>query len=353
LNNIEKQPVCHGPTNVAGIGGYLSSYQREKGWKSDFVTWSDNTMRQNHDFNLAIDQGHSTIAKLWIVFSWFFLAIVKYKIFHFYYGRTLLPFGLDLPFLRLFRKKIVMTYVGSEVRLIYLEKKRNKYWHLLKISADHPKYDRQKKVMLWWHNLWCHKFIATREQIEPVKEIIPDNKLFTKHWVINLGFNIENCSDPETINTSSTPVLVHAPSEPNIKGTKYVRIAIDELKNRGIEFEYKELIGVPNSEAQKIYSNADIIVDQFLVGGIGTLAFEGMGHGKPVVGYIMEEVLNKHMQDCPVFNANIDNLADRLEELIANPNLRLQLGRKGIEFAKKHLDPIKINEAVIDLYRSL
>ena len=78
-----------------------------------------------------------------------------------------------------------------------------------------------------------------------------------------------------------------------------------------------------------------------------------MGYGKPVVAYIMQEVLDKYMRDCPVFNANIDNLADRLEELILNPDLRLQLGRSGIEFAKKHLDPIEINEAVIDLYRSL
>jgi glycosyltransferase involved in cell wall biosynthesis len=67
----------------------------------------------------------------------------------------------------------------------------------------------------------------------------------------------------------------------------------------------------------------------------------------------MQEVLDKYMPDCPVFNANIDNLADRLEELILNPDLRLQLGRRGIEFVKKHLDPIEINEAVIDLYRSL
>jgi hypothetical protein len=39
-----------------------------------------------------------------------------------------------------------------------------------------------------------------------------------------------------------------------------------------------------------------------------------MGHGKPVVGYIMEV-------------------------LIANPDLRLQLGRKSIEFVNKIFRP--------------
>ena len=120
-----------------------------------------------------------------------------------------------------------------------------------------------------------------------------------------------------------------------------------------MEFKYKELSGVPNTEAKEIYKSSDIIIDQFLLGGIGTLACEGMCFGKPVVGYILQGVLDKHMPDCPVWNANIDNLADRLEALIRDADLRVRLGREGVRFVKKNLDNIKINDAVLDLYKSL
>jgi Glycosyltransferase len=95
------------------------------------------------------------------------------------------------------------------------------------------------------------------------------------------------------------------------------------------------------------------VVDQFLLAGIGTLAFEGMGLGKPVVSYLPDEIVQRYMPDCPVYNATIDNLADRLEELLNDPELRLELGRKGIAFVKKNLNYDKIQYGVLDIYRGL
>ncbi len=39
-----------------------------------------------------------------------------------------------------------MTYFGSEVRLVEIERTRNPYSYLLKVNRDHPKYDRRKKI---------------------------------------------------------------------------------------------------------------------------------------------------------------------------------------------------------------
>ena len=330
--------IFHGPVSIAGIGGYLADYQKRKGHISDHVVWANLGVHQLQDFSLHTDLYPSKFRNRFIRFSWFLMALAKYDIFHFYYGISLLPFGLDLPVLRMLGKKIVMHYVGSDVRLVSLEQERNKYAHLLTIGQDHPRHDTGKKRMMKWHNLWCHKFIAIRNLIASARTVIPDKKLVTQPWVHQVGIDTSECPEEVEISTHTPPLLVHAPSEPNIKGTKYVRKAIKLLEKKGVEFKYKELSGVPNTEAQEIYKNSDIIIDQFLLGGIGTLAFEGMCFGKPVVGYVLQDVIDEHMPDCPVWNANIDNLADRLETLIRDADLRVRLGREGVRFVKKNLD---------------
>jgi len=208
-------------------------------------------------------------------------------------------------------------------------------------------------LMMRWQNLWCDKFVVARNLVEYAKTTIPKKKLVTNTWVHNLGFNTANCPSIESITTHKVPILVHAPSEQIIKGTKYVRRAINVLKKRGLVFEYKELIGMPNVETQEVYKNSDVIIDQFLLGDIGTLAFEGMGYGKPVVSYVFQSVIDEHMPDCPVWNSNIDDLADRLEEIVLNPELRVSLGAEGVRFVKRHVDYESINRAIIDLYSSL
>ena len=100
-----KKRIYHGPVNIGGIGGYISKYLRSKGYVSKFIVWSDFTMRNNHDQNLHIEK-YNFIIKILIIFKNFFSCFVNYNIFHFYAGKTLLPYGLDLPILKLFSKKL-------------------------------------------------------------------------------------------------------------------------------------------------------------------------------------------------------------------------------------------------------
>ena len=113
-----KNKIYHGPLNIGGIGGYISKYLRSKGYSSEFIVWYDFTMRYNHDHNLHIDS-NNIVLKI----------SAKYDIFHFYVGKNLLPYGLDLPILKMIGKKTIMTYCGTESRLIsYVESKRNLYF---------------------------------------------------------------------------------------------------------------------------------------------------------------------------------------------------------------------------------
>ncbi|WP_417326351.1 hypothetical protein [Halarcobacter sp.] len=346
-----KNKVYHGPINIGGIGGYISKYLRSKEYISEFIVWQDNTMRYNHDYNLHIEKYGKYKQKL-IIFLNFLLAISKYDVFHFYGGITLLPYGIDLPFLKLFRKKIIMTYCGSEARLVgYVESKRNPFSHLLKIDSNNPKYDDKKIKMIKWHSLWCDKILAPRNIYASALFAANEKKVLKYPWIHNLGFNTENLA--REIKTNKVPTIVHAPSNRGIKGTEYIEKAIEKLKEKGLNFQYKRVEKIPNHIAQEIYKEADIIVDQLLIGGFGTLAVEGMGYGKPVVCYILDDVKKEHYPDCPIYNANIDTIEKRLEALIQDENLRLELGQKGVKFVKKYFDNKTILKEMEKIYEEL
>ena len=293
----KKIRILHAPVNIAGIGGFLSSYQRSKGYVSDFLVFSDaNPFFKNHNICLGLEKikGRRKTFTLWINF---FICLFKYDIFHFYFGKTLLPNSFDLRILHFFNKKILMTCCGSDFRLIEIEKERNPYAYLLKIELNDPRYDSRKKQLLRYQSRWVDCFLAPRNLYASVSRVVKEEKINSDLWIHNLGFDSSMVSSESDITTRNVPLLVHMPSRRGIKGSTYVQKAIDALKRNGVEFSYKEVTGVSHDDALAIIKEADIVIDQMLLGGIGTLAFEAMGFGKPVVSYIIEDVRNKFYQD--------------------------------------------------------
>jgi hypothetical protein len=342
--------IFHGPVNITGIGRYLADWQRGQGAISDFIVFTDETMRQNHHYNLHLER-RSMPGRLWAMLKLFFNCLGKYDVFHFYFAKTLLPFGLDLPILKLFRKRIVMTYCGTDIRLYEVETARNPYASLLPAGQFSPDADRRKKRRMRWEKLWVDRFTAVRNLYAHATRVIPPDKV-ERDLEINTTVDI-SAYEPQEYRTGAVPVVVHAPSSLAGKGTEYIEKAIESLRAEGRRFEYRKVHGVPNDEAHRIFrEEADIIVDQVLAGGFGTLAVEAMYYGKPVCGYLLDEVLEWH-PDCPVVNSNMDDLKDKLVELIEHPEERIRLGIAGRRFVEKHFSREKVNRGVWDLYHEL
>ena len=150
--NNKSLRIFHGPVNVGGIGSYLASYQREHGHDAQFIVWRKNKFLLNHD--VVVFDGPSKVrlrdlitrVRCALVWSW------RFDVFNFYFGATLLPYSLDLPLLRLMGKRIVMTYCGSDVRLVRVERERNPFWQSIESdligTMDNVKFDRKKKLMM-------------------------------------------------------------------------------------------------------------------------------------------------------------------------------------------------------------
>jgi hypothetical protein len=342
--------IFHGPENICGIGRYLADWQREKkNAKSDFIVFEDHTNRQNSHRNLRL--GHmSSFSRLNRQWLFFLHALSDYDLFHFYFGKSLLPLNLDLPILRIFGKKIIMNYAGSDIRLTKLEQKRNPYYHLRFNKKESIWQDFLKRLRMIWHGLWIDYCIAGRKLYIFAETSIPKRKILKDMWV-NTTIVVPK-KPPEFIN-KKFPMIIHAPTNPQTKGTKYVQAAIDALRKEELEFEFRIFHKIPHDEFINFLKNdADIVIDQLLSGGFGSLAMEGMSYGKPVCCYVTEDIWPM-VPGLPIVQSTINTLHEQLCMLIKNPDKRKEIGLAGWEFAKAHYDRDFACEKLWQIYLDL
>lgn len=350
--------IFHGTVNIAGIGGHLAAWQRREGHEARFVVYRRNRLFDNHDEAVFPPDGAPRWRLALLCFRTLLRSALRYDVFNFYGGRSFLPWGLDLPLLRLLGRKIVMTYCGSEARQCRIEAARNPFWPRVAPefagTPNVPEWDPRKRRMMRWHGFWCHRILAPRNLNANVRPYVPARKLVADIWVHNLSsIEFEGDAAPPKADPSGKVVLVHAPSSPRLKGTEYFRRAAAALKNEGLPVDYVELTGMPHAQVIERIAEADIVLDQLLLGGFGSLSVEGMALGRPVICYLLDDAKREHYPDCPIANATIDNVTDVLRDLVADADRRLRLGREGQAFVGRHLDYESVNRRLLDLYLGL
>jgi glycosyltransferase involved in cell wall biosynthesis len=102
------------------------------------------------------------------------------------------------------------------------------------------------------------------------------------------------------------------------------------------DFEYITITGEKHEKVLKILAEADIVLDQFILGAYGVLAIEAMALGKPVVAFISDSNKKQYPDDLPIVNANIDNLAQVIAKLIKSGELRHEIGKRSREYVAKY-----------------
>lgn len=138
------------------------------------------------------------------------------------------------------------------------------------------------------------------------------------------------------------PRIIHAPSSPIFKGTKYILDAINNLKSKtGVHFEFEMISNLSHDEAIKKYSECDIIINQVLAPTPGRLGFEGLALGKVVLSFLGKDFGydEKLSNECPIVDVYPENLENKLYELIINKELRQTIASQGPAYIKKYHDP--------------
>ena len=143
--------------------------------------------------------------------------------------------------------------------------------------------------------------------------------------------------------------IIHAPSSYYYKGTNFVLDAIRELEKRNIQgYEFEVLMGLNQCEYLLKLLNADILIDQLIGGWYGISAQQALEYNVLTIVYLTSEKM-AFASDCPIVNANPNNLADILIDLIARPDLIESIRKKGNAYYQKYHHPKVVGRELIEI----
>jgi glycosyltransferase involved in cell wall biosynthesis len=270
----------------------------------------------------------------------FFKWVEEFDLFH-YNKSPYLPKGIDVKLLHKKQKPFVIEFWGSDIRLYEPERDRNPYF----VSDNATNQERKINRLKFWSDHTDEVIFSDHSAdifLEPY---------FRKIHVVGQRIDTKLFQPRYPAPDNKRPIIVHAPSIKATKGTEYVTDAIEKLRKIGLDFEYKEVSGMTHREAIQIYSEADIIIDQLLMGSYGVFACEAMALGKPVITYIIDDLIGTYPDGLPIVNATIDTIDNVLEELICSPDKRHDLGKKGRHYVEKVHDVKVVAAKLLDVYK--
>jgi len=136
--------------------------------------------------------------------------------------------------------------------------------------------------------------------------------------------------------------IIHTPNHRGFKGTEYLIHYVNELREEGLQIELILLEKVPNHRVKELMQQADILAEQFVFTGYAMSALEGMASGLPVMSNLEYEAYTRvfrrysYLNECPILSTSPENMKTNLRTLIGNPELRMELGKAGREYAEKY-----------------
>lgn len=244
-------------------------------------------------------------------------------VFHFHFGSTLTLDKSDLKLLKELNKKMIMQYWGSEVRMYSKAIKLNPYVKVKNTNEDYMVKDIIKT------SKYINSCIVDYELAEYVKDYY-ENVYYNR-----VAIDLEKYSVSNMNTNNKRPLIVHAPTSIEIKGSNYIIKALENLKLK-YDFDFQLINGMPHEEAKKIYEKADLIIDQILIGSYGVFAVESMAMGKPVVCYISDFMKEKYPKDLPIISANPDDIENKIEYCLRNIDLLDEIGCAGRRYVEKY-----------------
>lgn len=119
------------------------------------------------------------------------------------------------------------------------------------------------------------------------------------------------------------PVVLHAPSNPRLKGGEVAREQLQALDAAGL-IDYRLLRGVDHDEMPAAIAAADIVLDQFALGATGVFAAEAQAAGRVVVAHLTPQVrevmaaADPEGAPPPVVEAGPEDVAHVVEQIVAD-----------------------------------
>lgn len=132
--------------------------------------------------------------------------------------------------------------------------------------------------------------------------------------------------------------VVHAPTNPNLKGTTTIAPIARRLEEEGL-IEYVEITGIPNDRMPAVFADADVVLDQFRTGDYGVGACETMAAGRIVLAHVTDQVRDEVALQAgmplPIPETTIESVEEMLRDIAARRDHYRALAATGPEFVRR------------------
>jgi hypothetical protein len=373
--------VLHCPTNVGNNPSQLARTERRLGLNSLSIAFSDNPLTLPADQTL-LKPGASLLTGEMHRYRLIWQAIREFDIIHFNFGQTITPLQFtgrtrhkqvppavlwlyslytnlvsmkELPLLKKRGKGIFVTFQGSDARQ---DDYCARYFTIT--PARTPGYQtappwldgiKRARIATWERYADC--IYALNPDL---LHVLPARAMFMPYATVDLDEWQPAIAQREL----TTPQRVlHAPSHRGLKGTQWVIEAVNRLQSDDhLPVELILVEGIPRSQVRALYEQADLLVDQLLIGWYGGLAVELMALGKPVICYIRPEDLKfippEMAASLPIIQATPSSVYQVLYECLTTRRHELpEIGRQSRLFAEAWHDPTIIAGNLKEAYQSV
>ena len=181
-----------------------------------------------------------------------------------YQGTTILR-ALDSHLFAYFKITMQITFAGGEARILEIARRYNPYIFTV------PDPDRDTKVKRFLKSVSRYiRYAAT--DCELSEYVTP---YFEKVFILRQPIDMNECRCIFPNVNNKKPLILHIPTDREVKGTPFVLKAIDRMKAEGLSFDFR--LQEPNltqRQVRELLSTADIIVDELRGGAHGITAAE-------------------------------------------------------------------------------
>ena len=228
---------------------------------------------------------------------------------------SILKLNLDYLLFVISGVDLVIQHCGDDVRCRFLHNalfKKYTQGILIKPDAKKRKKDIFTKLLRQAFAESVAKVLSLRSQAT-----------FQKKELGHFFFYQEKLTDSPR-SPAQRPIILHAPSDRNVKRTDLVLSAIKILERKELNFEFFLLENTPNKNIIEILNKTDIVIDQ-PSSWTGRFAIESAAASCAVVGGNQFEYLGKEASPIIQFPDNSLKLANILEDLIKNKEYRAEV----------------------------
>ena len=369
--------VLHCPWDVGGHPAGLAAAERELGLESTTIVFEPSPFGYPADEVVwsSGDRPRVIELKRWRML---FRAMRDFDLVHFNFGSTLAPQRipadgpgveearspgdrtyrfysalleqLDLPLLSRLGKAIFVTFQGDDARQGDVARRRPVN-AAVEAAPGHytPASDADKRRRIRRFDRWADGIYALNPDL---LHVLPPRARFAPYAHVD-----PRDWKPTPAPRNMSPVVLHAPTNREIKGTRFLCDAVSRLQGEGVDFDFQLVEGLTRAEARERYARADLVVDQLLLGWYGGVAVEAMALGAPVIAYLRDEDLSalpiEMRTELPVIRAEPTTIYGVLKDLLTTRRGELpELGARARAYVMRWHDPLRIAREVVGDYEA-